>query len=550
MDVLQNISLRQHQFSDLHLELLSAYSVLETQYQQQKIELIEYKCQANYWQAQFKQIKSKESEWLEKISALEALLRKREQQLFGRSSERSTPQSEKQKSVLAVSRPRGHQPGARGHAKRSYDQLPSVEEIIPLPLEKRVCGCCGCPLKVLTRTEDSQIIEVIHVSAYQRVIRRHRYERCCACSPEEAGKRLITAPVAARLLPKSKLGASVWALLLIKKYAYQQPLNRVLNELSANGLSLAMGTVVDGWKRLLPLLMPIYDAISQRNLEADHWHADETRWRVFEAIEGKANSRWYLWIFSSKETVVYKLDPTRSSAVPKAHFGEEAKGIVSVDRYVAYKVVAKAGLLVLAFCWAHVRRDFLSHAKSYPKEEAWALGWVKRIGKLYQLNHERLVFSVGSAEFKKADCLLSEEVKDFRRQMDEEVKEGERITAAKSVLISLSNHWEGLTVFVTHPHIPMDNNTAERGLRDAVVGRKVYYGSGSQWAGELAVVMLTMVATLKLWGLNAHTWLLAYFQECSVSGEVPKSIESFLPWQMTDKQKILFSQPPIGEESG
>jgi transposase len=48
-----------------------------------------------------------------------------------------------------------------------------------------------------------------------------------------------------------------------------------------------------------------------------------------------------------------------------------------------------------------------------------------------------------------------------------------------SVLKSFATHWEGLMVFVDHPQIPMDNNGSERTLRNPVVGRKNYYGSGA-----------------------------------------------------------------------
>ncbi len=39
-------------------------------------------------------------------------------------------------------------------------------------------------------------------------------------------------------------------------------------------------------------------------------------------------------------------------------FGSEHEGgTLNVDRYSAYKVIAKSGLFILAFCWAHVRGD-------------------------------------------------------------------------------------------------------------------------------------------------------------------------------------------------
>ena len=123
------------------------------------------------------------------------------------------------------------------------------------------------------------------------------------------------------------------------------------------------------------------------------WHADETRWLVFATIEGKVGYRWYLWVFHSAEVVVFVLAAGRSHDVPEEHLGPvEGPGILVVDRYKAYQAIdkVKSGLIVLAFCWAHVRRDFLTVARSWPDQEAWALGWVERIGELYQLNDARL----------------------------------------------------------------------------------------------------------------------------------------------------------------
>ena len=78
---------------------------------------------------------------------------------------------------------------------------------------------------------------------------------------------------------------------------------------------------------------------------------------------------------------------------------------------------------------------------------------------------------------------------------------------AAKVLQSMKNHWSGLTVFVDHPWVPMDNNTAERAARLPVVGRKNFYGSGSEWSGQLAAAMYSSAVTVKLWGLNPRTWL-------------------------------------------
>ena len=77
--------------------------------------------------------------------------------------------------------------------------------------------------------------------------------------------------------------------------------------------------------------------------------------------------RWYLWVFHSREVVISILAAGRSHDVPEEHLGPvEEPGIMVVDRYKAYQAVdkVKSGLIVLAFCWARVRRDFLARRES------------------------------------------------------------------------------------------------------------------------------------------------------------------------------------------
>jgi transposase len=52
------------------------------------------------------------------------------------------------------------------------------------------------------------------------------------------------------------------------------------------------------------------------------------------------------------------------------------------DRYSAYKYWAKDHPnILLAFCRAHVRRDFLDVARAWPELAEWMHAWVGDIGK-------------------------------------------------------------------------------------------------------------------------------------------------------------------------
>ena len=186
----------------------------------------------------------------------------------------------------------------------------------------------------------------------------------------------------------------------------------------------------------------------------------------------------------------------------------------------------------------HVRRDFLRMARSWPDQEGWALDWVGQIGWLYHLNDERLKVRDAPASFAVADSALRAAVTRFGERGQSELEEAELHPARRKVLESLGDHWGGLTVFVEHPEVPMDNNTAERSERGPVVGRKNYYGSGSVWSGQLAAMMFSLFQTLCLWGVNPRLWLTAYLESCAeAGGRAPAEVERFLPWKVSAEQR-------------
>ena len=66
--------------------------------------------------------------------------------------------------------------------------------------------------------------------------------------------------------------------------------------------------------------------------------------------------------------------------------------VIVCDRYSAYKRLARLreGLVTLAFCWSHQRRDFIECAAGQVSLTQWCQGWVEQIAVLYRLNEARL----------------------------------------------------------------------------------------------------------------------------------------------------------------
>jgi transposase len=254
--------------------------------------------------------------------------------------------------------------------------------------------------------------------------------------------------------------------------------------------------------------------------------------------------------------VFYRMAPGRGADVPKAHFAQLQKDLVDVvlvcDRYSAYKCMAKDhDDLILAFCWAHVRRDFLGAARSWPALESWMFAWVEDIRDLYRLNaarlevwDETLPLDQQSSVFAECHRDLETKLRQMHDRYEGHLQESDLHLAKQKVLSSLRNHWDGLTVFLGRPEVAMDNNTAERILRNPVVGRKNYYGSGSVWSAHLAAMIFSVVQTVLLWGLNPHHWLHAFLKACAEhGGQSPTDLSPFLPWQMTLERREELARP-------
>ena len=508
---------------------------------------LELRQEVGYWKWRHADAVKRIEQLKEELDQSQGQTRALQDKLFGRKSEKSARSDRSNdlfdpEEVTAAAKKRGAQPGQAGHGRRDYSHLPAEEEFVPLPEESLACPHCGKLAKLMSATEDSDVLE-IEVRAHRRRIRRRRYRATCDCDP---ARRTLTAPSPPKLIPKGNYGISIWVHVLLDKYSSYRPTERLLGQLEQYDLDLPAGTVNDGLKRIEPLLRPIYEAFCERNRLGEFHQADETRWLVFVLLDGKKGYGWWLWVILGVDTVVYLLDSSRSHEVPESHFGPDASGALEVDRYSGYKAMAqvKSGLLVLAFCWAHVRRDFVGVGKSWSELTPWALSWLRRIRHLYAVNRERLRHAPGSTEFQQQDALLRQAVDSMRAEAAEELSDLQLRQPCRKVLTSLQEHWTGLIRFVDAPCIPMDNNASERAGRGPAVARKNFYGSGSLWSGQLAAAMFSVLATLTHWKLNPRLWLTWYLESCAAAGgKAPEDIQPFLPWNLSDERRLALGAP-------
>jgi transposase len=521
------------------------------------------------------QISEQETIYKKKIEQLNAKVHDLQHRHFGKKSEANSNPTEKRKEVPVAKLPRGQQRGSKGHGRTERPDLPIVEE--NHELHDKCCDRCGLQYNPLKGDEQSKVVE-ISVKAYVRQINRKRYVKGCFCPPTPECPTIIVAPPPPKVIPKSTYGTSVLVYALIHKFLYGMPLNRILSDLNNNGLPIAAGTLTGDFKKITALFKPLQEAFYKHQMTELLFHNDESRWKVYCLVAGKIGYLWWLWVTRSPHVIYFTIDSTRSAAIPIAHFKElQAEKVVLVcDRYSAYKMLERLNsAIILAFCWVHVRRDFINLGKKFPLLKDWGEEWVADIGKLYLCNKQRLAhwqenlpFDQQGELFQKAQIRLEHQIEymndrcskllmaDLAARTTVELPPamkakrkapapipGELHDAQRKVLVSLQTHWHGLIVFVPLPYVPMDNNAGEQAIRGPVVGRKNFYGSRAEWSAELAAMMYTQLQTIEQWGLNPNHWLQEYLDACAINGGAPADLTPFLPWDMNEERRQHLSKP-------
>lgn len=537
---------------ELFAESLPQITITEKEY-------LTLKHGVGYWQALHKKAIEREEISKQTIKELEGEIRGLKSRLFGNSNEQGKSKNNEGQSVPSPSpRPRGQQPGTKGHGRTPRPNLPEKEELIDFE-ETPQCEKCGTSY-VQDENQEIEIIEV-EVKAYTRKNIRVCMKKNCSC--KGIPNTIIAGSAPPQLIKRSPYGISVWEAILLNKFHYSQPTNRLLNQYNEMGLPISPGTIAGGLKILKELFQPVYDALYAQQMTENRFHNDESGWKVFENIEGKIGNRWWLWLSRSPSVIYFEIAPGRGANVPLAHFQniQHDKIIIVCDRYSAYKSLAKQlDFIILAFCWAHVRRDFLDAAKKHPDLEKWAFSWIGKIAELYHINNLRcdqfdpkLPVPWQPAPFKEHHEILVEKMDEVAKDRDAFIEannpenpESTLLTNIQyKILTSLQNHWQGLSVFVDYPEVPMDNNKAERSIRNPVTGRNAFYGSGSLWSSQLAAIMFSVFQTIALAGLNCSHWLRMYLTACAENnGQAPADLSPFLPWKMDEDRRQQLSKPP------
>ena len=177
-----------------------------------------------------------------------------------------------------------------------------------------------------------------------------------------------------------------------------------------------------------------------------------------------------------------------------------------MDGYSGYNKVTVPGGRERAGCIAHLRRKFFDAQSSAPDAARKAMDFILEIYRVERaaLDNEIL----GTPQHLEMRQTRSKAVMDeFRTWLDAELPRHLPQGAMGEAIKYAINQWDALTLFLTDPHLPVDNNASENALRICALGRKNFLFVGNDAAGENLAGLYSLVATCEANGVNPVDYL-------------------------------------------
>jgi transposase len=377
----------------------------------------------------------------------------------------------------------------KGHGRRPIpDHIPRRDVLHDVAEAQRTCDCGREKTKI---GEDTT--EQLDYEPGKLLVLRHIYPKyACSCCKDG----VTAAPRVASPINGGLAGPGLLSYVIASKFAVHIPLYRQQDELARAGVFLARSTLCDWIAQCAIVFRPLVDLMRSRVLLSHVINADETPVPVLDPTRDSTRKS-YLWTYlgdCDHPFTVFDYRDSRNRDGP-TEILENYGGYLQTDAYTCYDsvVLRSKGLIIPVGCWAHARRGFFDARANQPREAHYALSL---IGQLYDVEEEfrRSTADERLAARQERSVPVLDRLKRF---LDEQAPAAlPKSQHGKAIGYAL-NQWESLRRYEADGRLAIDNNTSERTLRVAAIGRKNWLFFGSDRGGETAAVCLSILASAK-----------------------------------------------------
>jgi transposase len=376
-------------------------------------------------------------------------------------------------------RKRGGQSGHEGRYRRLLP-LERVDEVIEHWPER--CPTCAHVFAEPERVDAAEPWrhQVAELPAIAVRVTEHRLRGVCcpACSARTRAE--LPAGV-----PRSAFGPSLQAAvvtLAVRNRVSRRDTTELARELF--GVELATGSVDAIIQRAGVALAGPYTQLEQEIRSAGVVNIDETGWKT-------AGGSRTLWGALTSGSAVFRIAAGRHAFEAKTLLGERFAGIICSDRWRGYDYLDPSRRQL---CWAHLLRDFTAHSEATGEQKQFgdqALTIARDLFAAwdgFQAGNDRARLQAQTAPLQTKLRLLLEHA----------ARKSPRTKYQRQFAKNLLKRWPALGTFTHTDGVEPTNNHAERGLRGAVIYRKLSLGTQSDQGERTVERLLSASVTCRL----------------------------------------------------
>jgi transposase len=375
-------------------------------------------------------------------------------------------------------RGRGGQPGHEGRHRRLLPPEQVDEVVDHWPERCRSCAHVFAAGELVAAVEPwrHQLAELPPIAVR---VSEHRLHAVCCPACEARTRAKLPRELARSFGPR--LQATVTTL-AVRNRVSRRDTTELVRELF--GVELATGSVDAIVQRAGEALAGPYTQLEQQIRHARVVNIDETGWKT-------AGGSRTLWAALTSRTAVFRIASGRHAFEAKTLLGERFAGIVCSDRWGGYDYLDPTRRQL---CWAHLLRDFTAHSEGMAEQKQFGQAGLEIARELfaawdsYQADDDRARLHAKTAPLQAK----------LRQLLERAARKSPRTRYHRTFAKNLLKRWPALWTFSHTDGVEPTNNHAERGLRGAVIYRKLSLGSQSGQGERTIERLLSASVTCRL----------------------------------------------------
>ena len=433
-----------------------------------------------------------------------------------------------------------------GHGRNGVDDYPGAEQTVVVHETLKRGDRCpeNCGGKVYPMAKPKSVIRVYgrspiaaHVCSLQRL-------RCNGC------QKIFTAKTPPQFAGKKKYDESAAATIAVMHYALGATFYRLEQLQQCQKVPLPAATQWQIVNDAYPLLMPVFNELVTMAANGQVLHNDDTTARILSLMGKRREKKIKAGTFDKPErtglftTGIVGKNANRTIALfysGRHHAGENiAKVLAKRNQDLGPPIQMSDGLaanvchmfeVIQANCLVHGRRLWVDQIANFPAECAHLLETLalvfqnEKTCKALSLNDdERLAYHQQHSK------KLLDDLKEWIDSLFRDKKIEPNSSLAEAINY-MNKRWDKLTLFLTVPGAPIQNNIVERALKKAIILRKNSLFYKTEHGANVGALYTTLIYNADINDANPLDYLTQLMRHPDL---VAKNPAAWMPWNYTD----------------